>query len=933
MLTTIVMAFVSTMVVNPRLSLAFVQQHVGSGCGRRSGKEEEPAQRLYYVQHRTRSFKTGAAKRRNSSPLSSLEDNSLRHLRPQIQIESHDATNLSPVMVMTPPNMFLRQGRMKIPSLSHSPGVISRQQQQRQERQQQPQEKVGVNHERRGILGFVVDSNALPTSSLSSSQLMVSRSTTNVDVDEWNVPRPMSNVWSDPRNRSPILNRSPTTGSTPQIPAWLPWLPTMSQISSLTLQELQQVCMERGLKHGGTQIELQSRMSEWTKEQRQGNIALSLSESGKSVPASSLSEWVRSYDIEPLQQRREQIHKEKRDGKPVKSGSTTDDVTESSSPLSPFTGTTEEYRGILKKLFIAPAAEYSNLEVKQMYAAAKEADQRGNRFLAKQILSSLVKAVPNDARIFRRMSRMESEDGNIMKAREILQEGIRAHPSNPHLQHGLGQLELKFGSSSIARDSFKMAIKLDPSFPNPYHALGTQEHSQGEIAKAMKTLKTGLKYCPKNHRLHHALGDLYFEAKMLDMAQRCYRRALEVGPQVSRGFAYNSLAYVAYEKGNVDKSRSWLRKALSLNKGRHSKGWVALGQLEESEGNIDAARYIYKTALSGYEAELIRRYSPWVETTDTDLANITSSSETKTMEDPTGKRTKLLKLAPPYRSGDHFLVVYRNWARLEEKYGSAQSVNKVYKQASIVFPKDWKLRLDCADYNAKMWLEDEARELFVEACEKASYSHADPYRLFAEFEMSRGSYLEARKILFNGARTISQSPGSGLINRNGMVELFHTWGVCEWYCNNLPRAEILFDHALRLIEAGDTGSELRSVILYSIARLQYHRKEYVLSQHCIGLCLKENRMPGGNVKIWELWGEVAKTSGNERLALKCKEQVEKLKSDLGLESGESMTTVMTGKEIKHLMRKGPWHHKIFKQESPSRKKLLNGVRLPPLPKN
>merc|ERR1711982_268716 len=123
---------------------------------------------------------------------------------------------------------------------------------------------------------------------------------------------------------------------------------------------------------------------------------------------------------------------------------------------------------------------------------------------------------------------------------------------------------------------------------------------------------------------------------------------------------------------------------------------------------------------------------------------------------------------------------------------------------------------------------------------------------------SRGQYERARKILFWGAQAVTRSADGGLGSRRGLAQLYVTWAVCEWHLKNVPRAEVLFDHALRLTEVGNEGSELRSIVLFCMALLQhYKRKEMYLAQHCICLCLKENSLHGGNAPVWELWAEIA----------------------------------------------------------------------------
>merc|ERR1712207_137508 len=92
------------------------------------------------------------------------------------------------------------------------------------------------------------------------------------------------------------------------------------------------------------------------------------------------------------------------------------------------------------------------------------------------------------------------------------------------------------------------------------------------------------------------------------MAERYYRRALEhCIENVNDCFAYSALAKVVYEQGKIDESRELLKRAVSVNNGRHAQGWIALAHLEESEGNLESARSIYIAALIQYERGLIDR--------------------------------------------------------------------------------------------------------------------------------------------------------------------------------------------------------------------------------------------------------------------------------------------------------------------------------------
>ena len=143
-------------------------------------------------------------------------------------------------------------------------------------------------------------------------------------------------------------------------------------------------------------------------------------------------------------------------------------------------------------------------------------------------------------------------------------------------------------------------------------------------------------------------------------------------------------------------------------------------RLEESEGSVDAARSICIAALNTYEKCLLDRSR-----TPHGRGSASHSKEAKDLElmrfqDPIQLKNQMLESVPNYRSGDHFLKVYRNWARLEEQHGTIETVEDVYNRASIAFPLEWKLPLDWAQYHVHHAHFERARLLFSDACDKAS---------------------------------------------------------------------------------------------------------------------------------------------------------------------------------------------------------------------
>jgi hypothetical protein len=188
--------------------------------------------------------------------------------------------------------------------------------------------------------------------------------------------------------------------------------------------------------------------------------------------------------------------------------------------------------------------------------------------------------------------------------------------------------------------------------------------------------------------------------------------------------------------------------------------------------------------------------------------------------------------------------------------------------------------------------------------------------------MKRGLFRDAQSILSRGAQSVAESPDGGADCKKGLAGLYHTWGVCEYHLGDLDRSEQLFNDALRVTGLGELDSNIRSLILYSMSRLEFKRGECLLSQHCIGLSMKEYVLPSGNSRIWLHWADIAREMGNDELKKQCLEQafirIEEEKggaaSDISRILEERSTSDAspgrTGSAMKDLFRQTPWHSKV-----------------------
>eukprot|EP00579_Thalassiosira_antarctica_P002646 CAMPEP_0201873512 /NCGR_PEP_ID=MMETSP0902-20130614/5989_1 /ASSEMBLY_ACC=CAM_ASM_000551 /TAXON_ID=420261 /ORGANISM="Thalassiosira antarctica, Strain CCMP982" /LENGTH=1034 /DNA_ID=CAMNT_0048400127 /DNA_START=207 /DNA_END=3311 /DNA_ORIENTATION=+ len=816
---------------------------------------------------------------------------------------------------------------------------------------------------------------ASPTSQRVAASLLENGTTTQFGRDLANANNIISSSSRTmrPADKSKKSNaKSNLLGEEEDVPPWFPWLPTSTQINRLRVPELRAACDERDIQTTGLKPELRNRLLIWATVQDRKRVKdrltglkdlIQLSKNMEKAAAAELAgetveDVVNKYDVSALRNKRKALTKEKkrsiRDGRGIlglvdetyfnATAADTTDVEEDEEEEEEEEEMTDDDNSMineasrtrLSKTFNAPSSNFSNREVREMYIASKSADQAGDRTRSKAILFQLRGATPHDMRVIRRLARMEMEDGNLSSARNMLLQGLRSDPDNAHLWHGLGQLERKAGNNDTAKKYFRTAYKRNPRFANPYHALGTLEHTHGNIRAALTVIKEGIKNCPQNHRLYHALGDVYLDANMLDLAEESYLEGLQHGPQWSKSFSYTSLSFVSYAQGHTRDCRTLLKQSFEINGGMHAQGVIALAQLEESEGNIPEARKVYRDAISRYEKKR-RGRSPFRRppTNQPREKKGKDGFDTSSLVDGQGNR-----YSPSY-SGDKWINVFQSWARMEEIHGTYETAHIVFGKAARLFPDDVGLLIRWAELQVNV---DKARLLYEAACHRVGGRSAEPYRKFATFEMKRKNFVEAQSVLLRGAQAVRAESSD---SSSGLARLFHTWGVCEYHLGSHSRAEQLFDDALRVTgsEEGDY-SAMRSLILYSMARLEFARGEYLLAQHCIGLSLKENLLPGGNSLIWKLWSEIAAKMENAHLATRCKEQAllrweeergsGTMVSDLSRLLGErdykakssaGRLPERTGSAMKDMFRKTPWYSKVCPPSGRMDKNWYSGAKL------
>src|SRR4051812_26902730 len=158
----------------------------------------------------------------------------------------------------------------------------------------------------------------------------------------------------------------------------------------------------------------------------------------------------------------------------------------------------------------------------------------------------------------------------------------------------VGECLWHLGRPDDASGAFDRALTLDPA--NVEAHLRTAELYVAQAPdRALAEARIVLGLQPANAEAFSVMGAAYSSVGQLPLAKLSYQRSLELDPQ--RASVAVALADLQYRGLDAAAARSTLRQAASALP-RSAMPWLALGRLEEQEGDADAAEEAYRHAVA-----------------------------------------------------------------------------------------------------------------------------------------------------------------------------------------------------------------------------------------------------------------------------------------------------------------------------------------------
>ncbi len=163
----------------------------------------------------------------------------------------------------------------------------------------------------------------------------------------------------------------------------------------------------------------------------------------------------------------------------------------------------------------------------------------------------------------------------------------------------MGDCFWKLGRVNEAFAAFQRAAEADNSNMPAHLRMGEIYLAGGALERATEQAHTVLQLASANVEGLALLGAASSAAGNTQVAQQAFSRVLESDPR--RVSVAVALADIYNRQDNLDEARAVLRKA-ALAQPSSSLPWLALGRLEEQEGNVSAAEQAYREAVKAEDS-------------------------------------------------------------------------------------------------------------------------------------------------------------------------------------------------------------------------------------------------------------------------------------------------------------------------------------------
>jgi tetratricopeptide (TPR) repeat protein len=189
---------------------------------------------------------------------------------------------------------------------------------------------------------------------------------------------------------------------------------------------------------------------------------------------------------------------------------------------------------------------------------------------------------------------------NLKRNDELVTESERVLAQSSPSAEVIGSISSVLADAERYKDAIHAVETGYEKFPDKPRLLflkGVYQEKSGDREACIETMREVIKRDPSNSSAFNYLGYLFAErGENLEEAEKLVKRALELKPD--DGFYLDSLGWVYYQKGELDKAVPALEKAVTIEP-KEGVIFEHLGDVKLKQGDKKGALDLFKKALGG----------------------------------------------------------------------------------------------------------------------------------------------------------------------------------------------------------------------------------------------------------------------------------------------------------------------------------------------
>jgi tetratricopeptide (TPR) repeat protein len=234
-------------------------------------------------------------------------------------------------------------------------------------------------------------------------------------------------------------------------------------------------------------------------------------------------------------------------------------------------------------------------ETEERFGQGWEFHQAGDRDRAEAVYRGILKANPDDGRVWFVLGTLCQEENRAEEAIACFQQAIRLVPHEAEGPFRLGNVYLEQGRLQEAAAAYQQCLHLLPEHVEALTNLGFILGEQGNLDAALANYQRAVGLRPDYAELHQNIGNVLREQGRLEEALACYREALRLKPDYLKAQVNQAIAQVM--QGHPEEGERSLRRALEMEP-EQAEIYNGVGAATSMQGKLAEAATHYRRALT-----------------------------------------------------------------------------------------------------------------------------------------------------------------------------------------------------------------------------------------------------------------------------------------------------------------------------------------------